>query len=259
MTTIKINPEKLDALEGLTLDRSSHSSFEQGHCAMEVVSWLADEGFTDAPQCASPVLARYTIRLNDRWDTEERQTLKPYLVRMIGTGGDGKDAARGRIARRHLADRIVPWLDLAGVPTEDIQQATDDQAVIDALYAARDAAWGKRRESRAALEAKIKARLVEQGRPAAVAVAAANAVAVAVAAANAVADAVADAVAVAAAVADADWSGPWSTGYSRVYNAVRSYLREHPTPATERIAALKAKQGGAALVLLDKLIDAEEA
>src|SRR5689334_20532366 len=103
--------ERAALLDDIKLDTGSHSNFEQGHCAMEVVSWLADEGFTDAPKCASPVLARYVIRLNDRWDDERRQTLKPYLVRMIGTGGDGKDALREKVAADFLINRLLgDWL-----------------------------------------------------------------------------------------------------------------------------------------------------
>ena len=109
-----ISPEKLEEFERLVLHSGGHNNFEQGHCAMEVVSWLADEGFTDAPECASPVLRRYVIRLNDRWDNEKRQTLKPYLLRMIGTGGDGKDALREQIAARHVTSLLTPWLRLAG-------------------------------------------------------------------------------------------------------------------------------------------------
>ncbi|HAP90833.1 MAG TPA: hypothetical protein DCR15_14375, partial [Arthrobacter bacterium] len=75
MTTII--PERLEQFTAgtITLDYGSHNEFEEGHCSMEVVSWLAGEGFTDAPACASPVLTRYTIRLNDRWGPEQRQTL----------------------------------------------------------------------------------------------------------------------------------------------------------------------------------------
>ena len=53
------------------LDRGSHRSYDDGHCSMEVVALLAGEGITDAPCCASRVLARYVIRLNDRWTDEQ--------------------------------------------------------------------------------------------------------------------------------------------------------------------------------------------
>ncbi len=139
--TINLDPTKLAELENLVLDSGSHDDFNDGHCAMEVVSWLADEGFTDAPQCASPILARYTIALNDRWDDEKRQALKPYLVRMIGTGGDGKDHLRTQIALAETQRLAVPWLRLAGLDehADRVEQATTRETVRDALWKARTA------------------------------------------------------------------------------------------------------------------------
>ena len=45
-------PERLAALGTIHLGKGSHSSYESGHCAMEVVAWLAGLGHTDAPECA---------------------------------------------------------------------------------------------------------------------------------------------------------------------------------------------------------------
>jgi hypothetical protein len=90
---MSIITERLEALTTITLDSGSHGSFEQGHCAMEVVSWLAGEGFTDAPECASRVLRTFTVNLNDTWNSGDRQRLVPFLPRMVGTAGDGKDEA----------------------------------------------------------------------------------------------------------------------------------------------------------------------
>lgn len=89
------------------LDRGSHLTREDGMCFNEAAAWLARESHTDAPACVSPVLRRYTIRLNDRWDDEQRQTLLPYLSRVIGTAGDGLDPARERIAANWAARRLL--------------------------------------------------------------------------------------------------------------------------------------------------------
>ena len=82
----------------LTLDKGAHGDFGEGHCAMEVVAWLAGEGHTDAPDCASPVLTSFTVNLNDSWDEGQRQKLVPFLPRMVGTRGDGRDEARSYMA-----------------------------------------------------------------------------------------------------------------------------------------------------------------
>ena len=270
--TITIDPDKLAWFEDFDLSHGAHgSTFDGEACAMEAVSILADEGFTDAPDCASPVLRRFTITLNDRWDDERRQTLKPYLLRMIGTGGDGKDPLREQIAAEWTARRLLgPWLRLAGLDAEAdaLEQAAGDVAAVRrAVRAARDAAWALRMERREVIEQKVRERLAEQGKLAAAAAdAAADAVAAAVAAADAVAvaDAVADAVAVAAAVAAADAAAdadadPWGTSYSAAYKAARAYYDANPLPIAQEIAELAATQRDSALELLDALITAEEA
>jgi hypothetical protein len=275
MSTAAINPDVLEQLQAAELAEGSHGSTFNGEaCSMEWVALLAGEGMTDAPDCASPVLARYTIRLNDRWDRTQRQALKPYLPRMVGTGGDGKDGDRERIASEWLTGRLLgPWLDLAGMGDHlaSIEGKSGHELRL-ALYEIRKVAWAKRDASRAELRAKIEARLLEQGKPSADAVAVADAVAdavaaavaaaVAVADAAAVAVAVADAVAVAAAVADAaaaaDADGPvdwWDKPYGAAYRAAAAYYREHPLPVMDAITELAAQQQPLALELLDALID----
>lgn len=247
MTTINafgIAADKLAEFEALELHSGKHRTFSDGHCSMEVVSWLADEGFTDAPACASPVITRYVIRLNDRWGHEKRQALKPYLLRMIGTGGDGKDSIREQIAAEWVSRRLLgPWLRLAGLDAEadHLERAATVDEVRTAVRAARDAAWALRLNRRKLIEQKVRERLAEQGKPA-----------VAVAVADA--DAVADAVAAADAGQDVDW---WGKPYSAAYKAARAYYDANPLPIAQEIADLAASQQDVALELLDALIEAK--
>lgn len=243
MTTPAIDPARLALLDQFTLARGAHADMSEGACSMEFVSYLAGEGFTDAPECASPVIQRYVIRLNDRWDLDKRQTLKPYLVRMIGTGDDGKDAARERIASDHMTNLMVPWLELAGIPAEDVPKAIGEMDLESALRAVRRAASAKSDESRAVLRNKIRATLLDQGKTAD---------------ATAAADAAADAAAATVAATVAAGAASWDESYSRVYGAVGDRLRENPLPIFERISELAAEQDNTALDLLDKLITAEE-
>lgn len=202
--TIQIGPERLAAFESITLDFGPHPTFTSGHCAMEVVAWLAGEGHTDAPSCASRVLRSYTVTLNDLWNDEQRQRLKPFLPRMIGTGDDGKDAARGRIALDHLAQMTVPWLELAGIDTTAITSATTVQETQEALRVARAAAWQKKAERRSVLWGKARDVVAARGKPATVAGAVADAVTDAVLdAADALDTTLAPATGTAAAAADA--------------------------------------------------------
>src|SRR5690349_16256537 len=102
--------DRAAALASIHLDHGAHQSFDQGHCAMEVVAWLAGEGHTDAPQCASPVLRAFTVRLNDAWDNEQRQALIPFLPRMVGTAGDGKDRTRAYMCADWAVRECLPIL-----------------------------------------------------------------------------------------------------------------------------------------------------
>ena len=108
--------ERLASLDTIKLDNGSHGSFESGHCAMEVVAWLAGEGHTDAPECASSVLRSFAINLNDTWAAQDRQRLVPFLPRMVGTANDGKDEARSYLALDWLVRTFTPAFPGFGEP-----------------------------------------------------------------------------------------------------------------------------------------------
>jgi len=283
--TIQINPDKLAELERITLDRGPHLSFESGHCAMEVVAWLADEGHTFTPACASRVIRKYTITLNDRWSGEQRQRLKPFLPRMVGTGDDGKDAVRERIIFAHLAEVAVPWLELAGLDTTAITSATTIQETREAFWSARTAAVKKQADLLDEISEMVADKLKAHGNPDdfgvvhaevirldALALAAAFKAVDAVAAAthaveaatvNIIARATAvHAVAAVAATLDAALDvavdAASEGGYIAASVAVRNYYRENPPLAIQKIADLAHKQDDAALELLDRLITVKE-
>ena len=102
-----------------TLKSGSHSSAEAGLCAMEWVSYLAGEAHSDSPVCVSPILRSFCIDLNDSWDDEMRQRLRPYLARCIGTADDGRDEQRGYLCLDWQIRTYLPaWLRLAGLTDE---------------------------------------------------------------------------------------------------------------------------------------------
>ena len=241
--SVIIQERRAQLLDGtIQLDVGKHSTFANGHCAMEVVAWLADEGHTDTPACASPVLRRYTIQLNDRWSHEQRQELVPYLPRMVGTAGDGQDEARLEIAHQALVTDLLPaWLRLAGMDAEaDALASVPLSELRSHLYQLRDAAWARRSEALEPIRQAVREKLA--GRPAA-------AVAAAVAAAAAVA------VAVAAAVA----ADPWGPSYDAAYRAAmpifEKAIAEGTAPKLVTIRDLAAAQRTVALDVLAKMID----
>ena len=105
-------------LDTVTLHSGRHDNPDQGHCLLEVVSMFAEEPFTDAPKCVSPVLRVFGISWNDglRSD-EERAQLKQYIPRLVGTAGDtAADERRAWMATDWLVRVHTPaWLDAAGL------------------------------------------------------------------------------------------------------------------------------------------------
>ena len=75
------------------LQHGQHKSGDDGRCAMEMAALLAGEKHSDQPVCASPLVTRFVIRVNDRMNDDERQRLKPFIPAMIGTR-DGYDRER---------------------------------------------------------------------------------------------------------------------------------------------------------------------
>lgn len=116
---MKIAPERLAELDRINLAVGHHSSFDDGVCAMELVAWLANEPHSDRPKCVSPILSAFLRQWNDDLDDDDRQMLKPYLPRVVGTAGDGHDELRGWLCADWLIRVYTPvWFDLAGAASE---------------------------------------------------------------------------------------------------------------------------------------------
>lgn len=153
--------DRLAELDGLMLDKGGHRSRNDGVCATEAIAWLAGEEHSDHPECLSPILGAFLRGWNDAVDKDQRQELKPYLPRCIGTADDGNDELRGWMAADWLVRTYTPaWLELAGIkdsaaalrslpPLRDLGSTKRARKVIDvareeaaaARDAARDAAW----------------------------------------------------------------------------------------------------------------------
>jgi hypothetical protein len=122
-------------------------------CAMEFGAYLAGLEHTDKPACVSPILLTLMISFNDQMDDKTRQRLRPYIVRTLGTAGDGQDERRGYIAADWAVRECVPiGLDAAGcrgeartlrslAPVVDMDSARAAYAAAYAAYAAARAAY----------------------------------------------------------------------------------------------------------------------
>lgn len=179
--TMQIPNDRLAKLETLTLLHGSHSSFEDGACAMEVVSYLAREEHTDHPHCTCPAIAGFMRSWNDSFsdDAERTRVLRPLLTTVIGTRGSDQLLVR----RSYMAIdwdirvRSPAWLRAAGLVAqaeaiEALPEITTRQglerarqasaaawdaasaaASAAAMDAAMDAAWAALRPTVEALQA----------------------------------------------------------------------------------------------------------
>jgi hypothetical protein len=196
------------------LSHGSHPSPADGRCAMEWVAYLAGEKHSDSPACVSPVLRRFGIVLNDRLGDEDRQQLRPYLARCIGTVGDGRDSERIDILTTFvLRDSLPHWLDQAGCheAAQRVRELPLDLTlahVAETLFDVRQVARRARARAYDDLRSKILARWPAATAAAATAATDATAAAATATATTAATTAAADAAATAATAAAA---GPVGT------------------------------------------------
>src|SRR5487761_2697282 len=103
--------------EALTLASGSHTPDSGQMCVMEATAWLAGEPWSDAPQCASPVIAAFCRAWNDTPDPAGaaiRERLKTYIPRLVGSRGTSEqEERRARMATDWLIRVQAPaWLRL---------------------------------------------------------------------------------------------------------------------------------------------------
>jgi hypothetical protein len=219
--SITISPDVLERLEGFTLAKGGHRSFEEGACAMELAAHIAGEEHSDKPRCVSPVIAAFMRSWNDDLEDAPRQKLKTLIPLMIGTNtGEAGDEIRAWMATDWLvrvhtpaflrlaeltehANRLASLSPLTSSETAEAAQPTIEEA-RSASAAARDAARAAARDA---------------ARDAASAAAWAAARAAASAAARAAARDAAS-----AAARDAASAAAWAAGYSAAYAAARQKM-----------------------------------
>lgn len=91
------------------ISNGSHAHPDEGMCAMEWVAHLAGEPHSDHPTCVDDCVRYVCISLNDRLDNTERQKLRPYLARTIGTATDGLGPMRRALLESHNAGSVTAY------------------------------------------------------------------------------------------------------------------------------------------------------
>jgi hypothetical protein len=135
-----------------------------GFSAMEAVAFAAGEAWSERPRCASPTITEWMIAWNDGLDDQDRQELRRYIWRLVGSKGT---PAQERVRRWIAADWLVrtyasAWLEAAGLRSEarclvtlptlrgprevfDARPASSAGAKV--ARAAHDAAWRRAAET----------------------------------------------------------------------------------------------------------------
>jgi hypothetical protein len=152
--------QRIAELDRFVIARGGHADLEAGACAMELVSWLAGEEFSDHPKCTSKVIGGFVIRWSDAMNDEDRQILKPLLPRLVGTAGTAElERIRAYMAADWASRTAVPiWLRACGMKDEAEQlerlTAVADRATAEeaskALRLVRDIAYKLREQRRQA-------------------------------------------------------------------------------------------------------------
>jgi hypothetical protein len=120
---------KPDQIESFRLEPGSHASPSEGVCVVELASVLAGEEFSDRPDCVCEVIAAYLRSWNDRASYVDRQRLRPYATRVIGSGGD-------RATTRRRGEICLLWAE-----TGDLQAAGPGRRFLARLGARTRVAW----------------------------------------------------------------------------------------------------------------------
>ena len=100
--------DDLKTLKLPPLSKGKHQSPEDGLCAMEMVAYLERLPHSDAPECTCLLLSEYVVKINDVCSDSDREKLKPYLPRLVGTVSPAHEQARAEIFAWAAIHRFAP-------------------------------------------------------------------------------------------------------------------------------------------------------
>jgi hypothetical protein len=218
-------------VDSIVLEFGSHESPEVGMCVMEAVAYVAGEEFSDRPKCASETIAAFMRAWNDSLNDEQRQMLRPYIRRLVGTAaGKEAEAERAWLAIDWYVRVFTPtWLEVAGLHDHAETLRTLNRLTTDAELNAAD---GKLSAARSAAESAAESAAWSAAWSAAESAAWSAARSAARSAAESAAESAAWSAAESAAESVAwsaaesvAWSAAWSAAESAAWSAAESAAR----------------------------------
>ena len=128
-------PERLAAVEALSLKSGNHSPNDTQMCVMEAASYIAGEPWSDHPQCACPVITDFMISWNDSLpsDAERDRLLKPLIPLVVGTRSTpAVEEKRSYMALDWLIRVHTPkWLEMVPALHEQAKALRELDAIVD--------------------------------------------------------------------------------------------------------------------------------
>ncbi len=118
MSRPAIDRARLAEVMRIGFDEGSHAADEGRYCPMEAVAYIAREPWSDAPECACPVISEFIRQWNDSLDKGERtKLLRDLIPQLIGTRANARiERLRSLMAGDWLIRTHAPaWLRRAGL------------------------------------------------------------------------------------------------------------------------------------------------
>lgn len=113
----------LSTLWAFELSKGNSKDPRKGACLLDAVSWLEYGHLGDHPECVCPVIAAYGRIINDLLPHAERQRLRVYIPRLVGTVDKAAESARTAAIGRH-AERYAPERGFSGYGFTNNEKAT---------------------------------------------------------------------------------------------------------------------------------------
>jgi hypothetical protein len=128
-----IDKEKLAGIP--SLKSGNHQPTDGEMCVMEAVAYVAGEPWSDAPQCACPVITVFMVSWNDSLpnDAERDRLLKPLIPLIVGTRSTKEvEERRGYMALDWMIRVYTPkWLDMVPALHAHAKELRELEAIAD--------------------------------------------------------------------------------------------------------------------------------
>jgi hypothetical protein len=137
-------PLDISSLWKYDLRQGNTDDPRNGACLFDAGMWLVYGKIGDNPPCSCPIIRAYAIHLNDSMPDDQRQLLKPFILRVVGNRDPAAEDARSHFIVLETARRIVGLSLPDDVSYAEIIQACEAAGVEPPIEALAWAAWARR-------------------------------------------------------------------------------------------------------------------